>query len=142
MHTVNNGSRVQLHYRGTLKDGTEFEDTSDGEPLEVTVGEGQVVAAVDQALVGMLVGEIKTLTLAPHEAFGPHMADRIYSVARDQVPEDVELEIGRTLVGRGRDENEIIMRVLAFDDETVTVDGNHPLAGKDVTFELTIVDIV
>ncbi|HEV8593908.1 MAG TPA: peptidylprolyl isomerase [Thermoplasmata archaeon] len=134
------GSKVKIRYRGTLADGEEFDSNLNGEPLEFQVGEGQVIDGFDKAVLGMAVGEEKTFTIPPDEAYGAHDGALIMDVPRSQLPEDgLFLGIGvRIRLQDGRTAEGIVTKI---GEETVTLDFNHPLAGKPLTFAIKIVDV-
>lgn len=134
---VQSGDTVRVHYTGTLADGSVFDTSSGGEPLSFVVGAGDVIAGFDEAVAGMEVGETKTVTISPENAYGEADPERLLVVGRDQMPgEDVAVgdafEIG--LDGGGS----IPVRVTDVTDETVTLDANHVLAGEALTFAITL----
>lgn len=140
--TVTQGSTVTLHYTGTLEDGTEF-DSSRGreEPMTVAIGNGQLIPGFETALTGMTEGETKTFTIAQNEAYGPHNPEQITTLAKDIFPGDFVFTEGMT-VPLSNQNNETFMVVLTeINDNDVTADFNHPLAGKDLTFEVEVITI-
>jgi len=138
MTEIKSGDTVRIHYTGTLKDGTVF-DTSEGrDPLEFTVGSGQIIPGLDKALPGMVHGEEKTVSIAPDEAYGPIHPEAMQEVPRGQIPADIPLEIGTQLQMRTPDGQAVGVTVANVTDETVTLDANHPLAGKELTFAFKI----
>lgn len=141
MKTVENGDKIALHYTGTLNDGTVF-DTSEGRgPLEFTVGSGQVIVGLDKELTGMAVGDKKTVTAVADEAYGPVHDHARQSVPRDQFPDNVPMDIG-TQLQMQTPEGEIVMVSIAeVAEDSVLLDANHPLAGKDLTFAIELVSI-
>lgn len=142
MTTAASGHTVKVHYTGTLNSGDEFDSSAGGEPLEVTLGEGAVIAGFEAALLGMAPGESKTVTIPAEEAYGAHKAERVYDVERERIPPDVDLEVGRLLQARGADGQTVTMTVMAIEEEKVTLDFNHPLAGQDLTFQVELVEIL
>lgn len=141
MDGVNRGDTVRVHYTGTLTDGSVFDSSRDREPLEFTVGSGQVIPGFDDAVTGMQVGEEKSVTIPADEAYGPHRTDLFLSVDRSQFPDDMEPEIGQQLqISDGRQTFPVTIREVS--DDHVVLDANHPLAGKDLTFNLELIDIV
>jgi len=142
MAQAQSGDIVRVHYRGTLQDGTEFDSSKGREPLEFQVGGGQVISGFEKQVEGMSVGETTTVTIAADEAYGPRDERQIQEVPRDALPADLDLQLGTGLTATTRDGKEIPLTVVGLTDETVTVDGNHPLAGQDLTFELELVEIV
>lgn len=141
MAQAQTGDTVRVHYSGTLSDGTEFDSSRGREPLQFTLGAGGIIPGFEQAVTGMETGEKKTVTIPAAEAYGARNEAMVQQVPRSQIPEEIELERGVQLRAEGP-EGAIIVTVTAFDDDTVTLDANHPLAGEDLTFELELVEIV
>ncbi len=135
------GDAVKVHYRGTLEDGTVFDTSRGGEPLEFTMGAGNVIAGFDKAVNGMRVGEIKTVTIPAAEAYGPYHDEMVLTVGRDELPEGLEPSIGQQLQVTHPDGGTVIVVVTEVSENSITVDGNHPMAGNDLTFELELVGI-
>lgn len=135
---VKEGDKVKVHYTGTLEDGTEFDSSAGRDPLEFVVGSGQMIAGFDKGVVGMKVGEKKTITLTPEDAYGYPTEERVMEVDKSQFPADLQLEVGMELAGPGG----FPVKVQAIGDSSVTIDANHPLAGKTLIFELELVEIV
>ncbi len=141
MTQVKTGDTVRLHYTGTLADGATF-DTSDGrDPLEFTVGSGQIIPGLDQAIPGMEVGDKKVVEVPADEAYGQPHPNARQDIPRSEIPEDIPLEVGVQLQMQAPDGQAIPVRVVAVTDETVTLDANHPLAGQDLTFAIELVSI-
>ena len=141
MSVVKAGDTVQIHYKGTLKDGAVF-DTSEGrEPLEFTVGSGQIIPGLDRALPGMSVGDEKKVEIDCADAYGPKNPDAMQSVPRAQVPDEIPLEVGTQLQVQTAEGQVMPVVVADVTEETVTLDANHPLAGQDLTFEISVVDV-
>lgn len=141
MSIASTGDTVQVHYTGTLDDGTQFDSSRGREPLEVKLGTGQVIAGFDEALIGMSVGDSKTVTIPADQAYGLHRSEMVHAVPRTAIPEEIELVPGLGLSARGPEGQTLSFVVVAFDDAQVTLDGNHPLAGQDLTFALELVSI-
>jgi FKBP-type peptidyl-prolyl cis-trans isomerase 2 len=141
MSEAESGNTVKVHYTGTLTDGTTFDSSTGGDPLEVVLGDGKVIPGFEQAVMGMAVGETKTVTIPAAEAYGVHHADRVHQVEREKIPPDVDLEVGRVLEAVGAEGVTLAVVVAGLTDTMVTLDFNHPLAGKDLTFELELVEI-
>lgn len=141
MSTPQIGQKVKVHYTGTLEDGTQFDSSAGRDPLEFTLGEGQVIPGFEQALFEMSVGETKTVNIPADEAYGAHQPELVQQVERGQIPPDIELSIGVQLQAQGPEGQAIRLVVTELDDSNVTLDGNHPLAGKALTFELELVEI-
>jgi peptidylprolyl isomerase len=136
------GDTVQVNYTGTLADGTVFDSSVGRTPLEFTLGQDQVIPGFEQAVLGMKVGEKKTVTIPAAEAYGPHLDTLVIQVPRDQIKLDGEIAVGQTLHATGPNGQQIQFLVLDISDNgTVTLDANGPLAGKDLTFEIELVKI-
>jgi peptidylprolyl isomerase len=139
--SVKDGDTVKVHYTGKLDDGTVFDSSDGGDPLEFTMGQGQLIAGFEDAVTGMTVGDSKTVTLAAEEAYGEHDETMILTVPRSELPEDLEPEIGIQLRSVQDDGQEMVMAVTDISDDEVTLDANHPLAGQALTFEIEVVEI-
>ena len=141
MSAAERGQVVRVHYTGTLADGSIFDSSGGGDPLEFTIGGGQVIAGFDAAVTGMMVGEEKRVTIPADEAYGPHRNELLLVIDRDQLPNEVAPEIGQSLeMSDGRQSFPVTIREVGR--EQVVLDANHPLAGKDLTFDLMLVEIV
>lgn len=134
------GDKVQIHYRGTLEDGTGFDSSEGKDPLEFTLGEKAVIPGFENAVVGMEEGEIRTVSIPPEEAYGKHREDLVVSVERSQVPAHIDPQLGATLQV-DTDDGHLNMVITKVTGEQVTLDANHPLAGKALTFEINLVNI-
>jgi peptidylprolyl isomerase len=142
MSEAKSGDTVRIHYTGKLDDGTQF-DTSEGrEPLEFSLGGGQVIPGFDNAVEGMAVGEKKSVTIQPEEAYGPRHDQLIQDVPRNQLPDDMTPAVGMELQARNDSGEVMRFSVTSVDDQSITVDGNHPLAGKALKFDIELVEIV
>lgn len=141
MSQAESGNTVKVHYTGTLADGTRFDSSRESDPLEVTLGSGGVIAGFEQALMGMSVGDTKTVMIVAAEAYGDRHADRVHQVEREKMPDGIDLQVGIILEAVGADGTPIPVQVAELSDTTVTLDFNHPLAGQDLTFELELVEI-
>ncbi len=142
MPTAQKGNKVQVHYTGKLDDGTVFDSSQGGEPLEFTVGDGQVIPGFENGVEGMEIGQTKTVNIPVEQAYGPHQPDGVFDVDRSELPPDMPLEIGLRLQSRHSSGRLIEVTVTAIDDEKVKMDANHPLAGKALTFDIELVAIV
>ncbi|WP_338721897.1 peptidylprolyl isomerase [Devosia sp. XK-2] len=142
MTTATTGDTVRIHYSGRLTDGTQF-DTSEGRaPLEFTLGQGQVIKGLEAHVTGMETGAKSTVTIPVDEAYGPRRDDAIQQLDRAKVPEGIALEVGTQLQARTADGGMLPITVVGVDDQSVTVDANHPLAGKDLVFDVELVEVV
>lgn len=141
MSQVKENDTVKVHYTGKLKDGQVF-DTSEGkDPIEFTLGKGQLIPGFEKGLLNMKVNEKKTVTIPKEEAYGEPREDLIQEVEKNQLPDEIQPEVGMGLVSRTPDGREMNLVVAEVKDETIVVDGNHPLAGKDLVFDLEVVEI-
>jgi peptidylprolyl isomerase len=141
MAQAQTGDKVKVHYTGTFDDGTVF-DSSDGrDPLEFTVGEGQVIAGFDEAITGMQAGEEQTVRIPVDKAYGPRRDDLNFAVPRSQVPEGMDPKVGDRLQVQRQDGEAAVVTVIAINEDEITLDANHPMAGKDLNFKLNLVEI-
>lgn len=141
MKQAKHGDTVKVHYTGKLDDGTVFDSSTSREPLEFTIGDGQIIPDFEQAVVGMNPGESKTIRIESESAYGPHNDEMIMVVERNQFPEDFKPEVGQQFKVRNADGQVSVVSVIDFTEKTVTLDANHPLAGKDLTFDIQLVDV-
>jgi len=138
--TVN--STVKVHYTGKLANGEVF-DTSDGkEPIEFTLGEGQLIPGFEKGLIDMKLNEKKTINMTKDDAYGEVNETLIQEVKKTDLPQDMEPKVGMGLVSKSPDGQEINLMVVEVKEETIVIDGNHPLAGRDLIFELEVVEII
>ena len=135
------GDTVKVHYTGTLEDGTVFETSVDSEPLEFTIGEGQLIPGFEEAVVGMSQGESKTVEIPADEAY-PYYEELVFVVERDQLSPDLQPEVGQQLQFQQEDGTIVTLTVIDVSELSVTLDANHPLAGKDLTFDIQLVEIL
>lgn len=142
MSKAKQGDTVKVHYKGTLEDGTVFDTTAGRDPLEFTIGGGEILPGFEQAVVGMASGEKRRTEIAAKDAYGEHQTDRVIEVGRDKFPDEIQPEIGQRLQMVREGGEALPVTVVEVGDESVTLDANHPLAGKDVTFEIELVEIV
>ena len=136
-----NGDTILVHYTGTLADGTPFDSSRDGDPLEATLGQGMLIPGFESALLGMEPGETKTVTIQPDQAYGEHLEELVLSLPRNDVPSDVTPEVGMMVQLTMSHDEEFEAVVTDVTDTEVTVDANHPLAGEPLTFELEMMEI-
>jgi FKBP-type peptidyl-prolyl cis-trans isomerase 2 len=140
MTTAKAGDTVQIHYRGILDSGEQFDTSVGSEPLEFTLGGGQVIPGFDKGVSGMSVGEKKTIRILPKDAYGDYDDDLVIQVSREELPA-LNYELGTELVMQQPSGRSIPVIVIDADDENVVLDANHPLAGEALTFELELVSI-
>ncbi|MBA7608455.1 Trigger factor [subsurface metagenome] len=136
-----NGNIVQVHYTGTLEDGTVFDTSVGREPLQFTLGAGQMISGFEQAVLGMKIGESKTVTIPAKDAYGPRRDDLILVVPREELPGELTPEVGQQLQMTRGDGGISIVPIIDVSETTITIDANHHLAGKDLVFEIELVGI-
>lgn len=141
MTTAKSGDTVAVHYTGTLNDGTQFDSSQGRDPLQFTLGQGQVIAGFDEAVDGMAIGDSKTVNIPAAQAYGPRMDEMVREVPRSDLPDHIEIAMGVQLQASPPGGQPVVLTVIAFDDDSVTLDGNHALAGQDLTFEIELVSI-
>ncbi|MCL6705581.1 peptidylprolyl isomerase [Pseudomonas sp. R2.Fl] len=142
MTQAQTGDTVRIHYIGTLTDGTQFDTSVGGDPLQFQLGSGQIIPGLEQGIDGMSLGEKQRLVIAAVDAYGEHDPRKVQQVPRSVIPADVPLERGVQLQAQTPQGIPVIVVVTDLSDESVTLDGNHPLAGQDLVFDVEIVDIV
>ena len=141
MAQAKSGDTVRVHYTGRLEDGTVFDSSEGREPLEFVLGARQVIPGFEDAVDGLNPGDERTVTIPPDQAYGPRREEMTLVVDRDQFPEEVQPEVGQQLQ-MSQDGQVAIVTVTEVSDREVTLDANHPLAGKDLTFDVQLVEIV
>ena len=141
MAKAKSGDRVKVHYTGSLDDGTVFDASANRPPLEFTIGEGQLIAGFEQAVIGMNPGESKKVKIPVKDAYGPHSDEMVLVADRKELPEGLDPEVGQMLQMLEPDGGRIILRVTGVTDTSVTLDANHPLAGCDLNFDIELVEI-
>jgi peptidylprolyl isomerase len=141
MQQAKRGDTVHVHYRGTLDDGTEFDSSEGSDPIVFTIGGGEVIPGFETALEGMSTGQKKTERIAAENAYGDHRDELVFTIPRDQMPDGDDIEVGDMLQVGFPDGSTAAVTVAAMEGDTVTLDANHPLAGKNLTFELELVSI-
>lgn len=141
MAQAKSGDTVAVHYTGTLTDGTMFDSSQGREPLEFTIGAGQVIPGFEQAVVGLQLGESRETNIAADQAYGPRDEDLLFDVDRDQLPGDLSPKVGEQYQMRQPDGQTVVVSVRDVTPEQITLDANHPLAGEDLTFEIELVTI-
>jgi len=140
---VKKGDKVKLDYEGKFEDGTVFDSSEKhGKPLEIEVGSGQVIKGFDDALIGMKKGEEKEIKLSPAEAYGDPNPQMMKKVPRDQFPKDKEIKAGMVLILGTPDGKQFPAKVAEVSDAEITLDMNHPLAGKTLIFKIKVVEII
>ena len=139
--TAKVNDKVKVHYKGTLSNGDVFDSSEGKDPLEFTLGTGQVIPGFDNGIVGMQTEESKTIKIPAAEAYGEPKDELIQQVPKAQLPPDIKPEVGLQLMTQTPEGQQIPLVVTEVKEDSITVDANHPLAGKDLTFEVTLVSI-
>jgi FKBP-type peptidyl-prolyl cis-trans isomerase 2 len=140
MARAKTGDTVVVHYTGRLEDGTEFDTSVGREPLRLRIGGGRFLPGFENALAGMNPGEAKTVSVPPGEGYGERRDDMVVTVSRDELPADIDPEVGDRLEMSVEDAT-LVVTVADLTDETVTLDGNHPLAGRTLVFDIELLEI-
>ena len=141
MAQVKMGDKVKVHYTGKFEDGTVFDSSENREPLQFTTGERQVIPGFEQAVIGMKPGESKTVTIPSDQAYGPRFEDAVFVVDRKAFPPELKPEVNQRLHLHHPSGREIPVVVTEVSESSITLDSNHPLAGKDLTFDIKLVEI-
>ena len=141
MSTAETGNTVKVHYTGRLGDDTQFDSSAGRDPLEFTLGTGQVIPGFEEAVTGMNIGDTKTVTIPADQAYGPHHADLVLEVERNQIPPHINPEVGQQLEIHQQDGRAVAVVITEVTDESVSLDANHPLAGQDLIFDLELVEV-
>lgn len=141
MTQAKDGDNVKVHYTGKLDDGTVFDSSVDRDPLEFTIGSGMIIPGFEQAVIGMAPGDSKTELIPSDNAYGPYLEEMVLTVEREQIPLEIEPEIGQQLQLQHPTGQVIPVVITEVSPETVTLNANHPLAGENLTFEISLVEI-
>ena len=136
MSQVKENDTVKVHYTGKLQDGQVFDSSVDREPLEFTLGQGMLIPGFEKGIIDMKVEEKKTINIPKDEAYGDVQKELFQAVPKDQLPQEIKPEVGMGLVSKNPDGSERQLRVAEVNDDHIVVDANHPLAGKDLVFDL------
>ena len=142
MNTAKSGDNVRVHYTGKFANGKQFDSSAGREPLEFIVGSQQVISGFDNAVIGMKTGEKKTIAFPPEKGYGPHMKELIFEVGKENFPEDFVPEIGMPIEMVNHQGETRVVSVCEIKDNGVMLDANHPLAGKHLTFEIELLEIL
>ena len=134
--------KIKVHYTGKFKDGTMFDSSRERNPLEFTIGAGQLIKGFDQGVRGMEIGEQKTVEISPDEAYGKKAKSLITVVKKAEFPENTTPKVGQQFQTEDQGGRPVNLRVTKIDGDNITLDANHPLAGKTLTFDIELVDIV
>jgi len=142
MLQVTKGDLVQVHYTGKLSDGEEFDSSRGEEPLKVEIGAGQLIQGFEDGLLGMSIGESKTVIIPPDQAYGLRHEEMVRAVTLDQLPDGLEVQEGMILESSDQQGHRVELRVTEIDGDKVVLDMNHPLAGETLTFDIEVVEII
>ena len=142
MTQAKQGDTVNVHYTGKLDDGTVFDTSRSRHPLQFTIGKGQVIAGFEQAVDGMNTGESKTVIIPMDNAYGPRREEMIITMERSKLPADLVPQVGQRLELTQMDDQNILVTVTSVTDSMLTLDANHPLSGRDLTFDIELVGII
>ena len=141
MSQVKENDTVKVHYTGKLENGQVFDSSLQREPLEFTLGQGMLIPGFEKGVMEMEVNEKKTITIPKEEAYGEVNKELFQKVGKEQLPKEITPEVGMTLATRNPDGSERPLTVTEVESDQIVVDANHPLAGKDLTFELELLEI-
>lgn len=141
MSEAKNGDNVKIHYTGKLDDGTVFDSSANQEPLKFTLGKGQVIPGFEQAVVGMSIGDTKTTKIPADKAYGPYRKEMVLEVSKADLPKDIEVQLGQQLQINQPNGQAFVVTATNISESHITLDANHPLAGKDLTFDIKLVEI-
>lgn len=142
MSKVKNGDTVKVHYTGKLEDGSVFDSSVSRDPLEVTLGQGQLIPGFENAVVGLEVGDKTTAEIPSADAYGERREDLEVTVEREQLPEDIKPEVGMQLQLNQPDGQPVPVQVTKVEEDNIVIDANHPLAGKNLSFDIEVVEII
>ena len=142
MTQAKEGDTVKIHYTGRLQDGTVFDSSSDREPLQFSIGSGQVIPGFEEAVTGMTIGEKKTAQIPCNKAYGERNPSMVMVVDKKHVPPEIDPEVGQRLQVGSPDGQLLAVTIVEVSDENITLDANPPLAGEDLTFDIELVEIV
>jgi FKBP-type peptidyl-prolyl cis-trans isomerase 2 len=140
MRKTQKGDTIKVHFRGTLDDGTEFARTSEGEPIQFTIGEGLLIKGFEDQTIGMTPGESKTIRLEVEDAFGPKRDELISTIPRSSIPDHIELSVGLQLKVKSSSGDPLQVEITAVDEDEITVDANPPLVGQPLNFNIELVE--
>jgi len=135
------GDTVKVHYTGTFDDGVQFDSSIGQEPFIVKIGAGETIPGFDKGLEGMAVGDKKAINIPAAEAYGEYNPELIHEVPRADIPEEIDLKVGLELQAQGPDGHSCVLSIKEINEETITVDANHPMVGRNLNFELELIDI-
>ena len=135
------GDKVEVHYKGFLDDGTVFDTSLDRDPLSFKLGEKRVIAGFEDAVIDMIEGDKKTVAIPPEDAYGMPRKELVLTLKKSELPKDISPEVGMKLKMRGQENDNLVVSITEITEDTITIDGNHPLAGENLNFEIELVKI-
>jgi peptidylprolyl isomerase len=141
MGKAKNGDKIRIHYTGKLEDGNVFDNSKERQPLEFIVGDGEVMPGIEKGVIGMEPGDTKTIEIPPEEAFGPKRKELLIEVPKSELPNQITPTLGQRLKMHDPDGDHIELIITDINEETITLDANHPLAGHTLFFDLELVEI-
>jgi peptidylprolyl isomerase len=141
MGKAKNGDKIRIHYTGKLEDGNVFDNSKERQPLEFIVGDGEVMPGIEKGVIGMEPGDTKTIEIPPEEAFGPKRKELVIEVPKSELPNQITPTLGQRLKMHDPDGDHIELIITDINEETITLDANHPLAGHTLFFDLELVEI-
>jgi len=134
--------KVKVHYKGSLQDGTVFDSSEERQPLEFVIGHGTVIPGFEKGVIGMCEGDTKVISIEAEDAYGAYRDDLVGVIDRSRIPDDIDLEIGMVLQVRSPEGGVTNVTVSRITDTNVTLDLNHPLAGKELLFEVRLLEVL
>jgi peptidylprolyl isomerase len=141
MAKAKNGDTVKVHYTGKMDDGKVFDTSMDREPIEFKLGSNQVIPGFENSIIGMEVGEKKNVEIASNDAYGKYRSELVLQIPKAQIPAEVETKVGDKLQMKSDKGDTLVVVITKVNEDGITIDGNHPLAGKDLQFELEVMEI-
>lgn len=141
MTKVKQGDNVKVHYTGKLSNGNVFDSSQGREPLTFTIGQGMMIPGFEKGLLNMAVGEEKTIVLPPSEAYGDVREDMLAEIEKNQLPPEIKPEVGMELVSQQPNGQQMVVKIKEVKEKSIIIDANHQLAGKELTFEIKLVEI-
>lgn len=141
MASAQKGDKVQVHYVGKLDDGGVFDSSINSNPLEFTIGDGSIIPGFEEAVIGLQEGDKKTFVVKSEDAYGPYYNERVIVINKSQLPPDLDPQTGDRLQGQQPDGSVVLFSVIDKNGDEITLDGNHPLAGKNLNFEIELIKI-
>lgn len=136
------GDKVRVHYKGQLSDGTIFDSSLEREPIEFILGQDTVIPGFEDAVIGMEAGESKGVSIPPEEGFGEYSEDLVVNIEKTILPPEINPELGMQLEVSSEEETPRVFTIADIAEDSITLDGNHPLAGKEIAFKITLLEIL